>query len=131
MRSKSRDLEHFGPIVDKQGKLSTSLEQCLENWRQFYADLYRSSERNGDKIQEECRESEQDQQHKTTRESNKLNGDVTMEEVVNAIFTLKANTAAGKDSILSRDFIELMNTELASEHENTREIMKFLHQTLL
>ena len=66
----------------------------------------------------------------TTSESNKLNKDITMEEVVNAIFTLKANTAAGKDSILSRDFIELMNTELVSEYENTREIMKFLHQTL-
>ena len=130
MRSKSRDSEHFGPIVDKQGQLSTSLEQCLENWRQFYADLYRGSDRNGNIDQEDCRESDEQQQHMNTSESNKLNKDITMEEVVNAIFTLKANTAAGKDSILSRDFIELMNTELVSEYENTREIMKFLHQTL-
>ena len=62
----------------------------------------------------------------TERHDNKI----TMKEIVDAIFSLKANTAAGKDSILSDDLIELMNTNIKSEHENNREIMKFIHKTI-
>ena len=123
-------MEHFGPILNKKGQLSTSLEQCLENWRQYYADLYRGPDNDNSRKQDHNPTAAQLPTHIAKKESKKLNIDVTMEEVVNAIFTLKADTAAGKDSILSRDYIELMNTEVVSEYENTREIMTFLHQTL-
>ena len=32
LNRKNRSKEHFGPIVNKEGEISTSRKQCLENW---------------------------------------------------------------------------------------------------
>ena len=59
LKSKNTEEEHMGPIVNEKGQLSTSLTECLENWRSFYTKLYRkrqcgenisTEERGGEKI---------------------------------------------------------------------------------
>ena len=35
LKMNSSGIENFGPIIDKQGKLSTSLKQSSENWKAF------------------------------------------------------------------------------------------------
>ena len=43
LRRKNPKSEDFGPIVNKDGVLSTSLEEALANWRDFYEKLYSST----------------------------------------------------------------------------------------
>ena len=128
LKSKNTNSENFGPIVDKKGKLSTSRKQCMENWREYYAELYRGSDTD---LKEHT--SEADKLTKTTldrAQADMLDKEITMEEIVDAIFTLKTDTAAGRDSILSKDLLELMNTNIQSEHENNREVMRFIHKLI-
>ena len=40
IRSKNAEEEELGPIVNEQGKLSTTLKECLENWKNYYERLY-------------------------------------------------------------------------------------------
>ena len=128
LKSKNRDVEQFGPIVDKKGEISTSRKQCMENWRKFYADLH-SGQDGGVKGSTPVKDKKSPNMDQVQAEM--LNKQITMEEIVSAIFKLKPNTAAGRDSILSRDFIELINTTIRSEHEHNREIMAFLNKMIL
>ena len=47
--------------------------------------------------------------------------------MVDVIFSLKTNTAAGKDSILSRDINELLETSKVSENWKNVETLEFMH----
>ena len=127
---KARKLEHFGPIVNKDRELSTSSTQCLTNWKEFYADLYKGPNKKHTHASARNTKISPTPRRSTKAHSKDLDREIKMEEIVDAIFTLKADTAAGADSILSRDLIELMTTEILSEHENNREIMNFVHETL-
>ena len=53
-----------------------------------------------------------------------------MEEILDAAFALKSNTAAGCDYILSRDIIELLDTSKESEKWKSVELLKFLHKMM-
>ena len=46
IRSKKMEVEHFGPIVDREGRLSTTLEESIENRRSYYAKLYSQQDKN-------------------------------------------------------------------------------------
>ena len=41
LRKKANSPELFGPIRNKSGTLSNSLSECLENWADFYENLYK------------------------------------------------------------------------------------------
>ena len=60
-----------------------------------------------------------------SKQQETLDRPITMEELVDAAFALKSNTASGRDSILSRDIIELLDTRKASEKWKNVEILKF------
>ena len=36
LKTKKTEQEQPGPIVNEEGELSTSLKECMENWRSFY-----------------------------------------------------------------------------------------------
>ena len=79
-------------------------------------------------------ESEEDRANESTIKTQENEGildkEFTIEEVVEALFALKSETAAGSDSILSRDLILLLETHIASENWKNVEIIKFLHLML-
>ena len=128
LNSMNRNAENFGPIVNKNGQISTSRKQCLKNWKEFYEELYRGTDR---ELKENTAASEKLKITTLTKaQANRLDKEITMEEIVDAMFTLKADTAAGRDSILSKDLLELMNTNIQSEHENNREVMRFIHKII-
>ena len=52
LKRKNFEQEHLGPIVNEKGKLSTSLEECMTNWRNFYKKLY-SKTKEGENTEEE------------------------------------------------------------------------------
>ena len=53
-----------------------------------------------------------------------------MSAVVDAIFSLRKNTAAGSDSILSRDLLELLDTSKLNENWKNVEMLRFLQKML-
>ena len=129
LKSSNVDHEVVGPIVNKEGLLSTNIEECLENWRRFYEQLYSSSNK---KTNSEGNEWEKNlSESKLSKEQEEsLDKEISIKEVVEAAFTLKHDTAAGKDSILSSDIIELLDTSIQRENWKNVEILKFLHKML-
>ena len=111
INNKSRKTENFGPIVNKERQLSTSSKQRLKNWKEFYADLYRGPNTKLAPAGAQSTTISQTPRKSLKAQSEFLDREIKMEEIVNAIFTLKADTAAGADSILGRDLLELMNTK--------------------
>ena len=133
LKRKNLEQEQLGPIVNEEGQLSTNLEECMENWRGFYTKLYSKTEL------EDNREEEKDEETNDNRTSRcelskeqeeALDREITMNEVVDALFSLQANTTAGKDSILARDVQELLDTSKQSENWKNVEMLRFLHKTL-
>ena len=53
-----------------------------------------------------------------------------MIEVVDALFSLRTNTAAGTDSILARDIQELLDTSKQNENWKNKEMLRFLHKMM-
>ena len=126
----SQQMEEFGPIMNKEGELSTSIEECLENWREFYEKLYSSKDDNESKIEAKAAETYHTQSKLSKEQEEALDSDISMEEVVDAAFSLKSGTAAGRDSILSNDIIELLDTHRVDENWKNKEILEFLHKIL-
>ena len=123
------ETEQFGPVVNNKGQLSTTIEECLENWRSFYKKLYSASREQKDSIGEaEGTETEVPKISKIQEEA--LDGEITMIELVDALFSLKSNKAAGKDRMLNDDLIELLDTSKPSEHWKNCEILTFLHKMM-
>ena len=125
----SQQMEEFGPIMNKEGELSTSIKECLENWREFYEKLYSSKDDNESKREAKAAETYQTQSNLSKEQEEALERDISIEVVVEAAFSLKTGTAAGRDSILSND-IELLHTHRESENLKNKEILKFLHKML-
>ena len=131
-----RELNHrnceavqLGPIINSNGQLSTTIEECLENWRKFYKKLYSASTEERDGIEETGR-SEKVIPKLTKTQEEALDGEITIEELVDAIFTLKSNKAAGKDNMLNDDLLELLDTSKPSENWKNVEILTFLHKMM-
>ena len=89
--------KQFGPVV-----ISTSLEECLENWRSYYKNLYRKAEEK-EIMENDCDEIEDELKTSKEMQEDTIDKDITFEELVEAVYALKTNTAAGSDSILSND----------------------------
>ena len=135
IRSKCAEEEELGPIVNEEGKLSTTLKECLENWKNYYEKLYSAQgkskkEEEGEEKEEEMESEEwEDEQPKERNEQEaEIDREITIEEVVEAAFALKSNKAAGCDTILSNDIIELLCTNKKSENWQTEKILEFLHR---
>ena len=109
--------------------MSTTIEKCLENWRKFYKKLYSASTEERDGIEETGR-SEKVIPKLTKTQEEALDGEITIEELVDAIFTLKSNKAAGKDNMLNDDLLELLDTSKPSENWKNVEILTFLHKMM-
>ena len=122
--------EDFGPIVNKDGVLSTSLEEALANWRDFYEKLYSSTDDITSMGSEKTSETDRKQSQLSIDQEGVLNRDISISEVVEAAFSLKANTAAGRDHIMSNDIIELLYTHIEDENWKNAEILKFIHNML-
>ena len=136
LRHKNIEPEEFGPIVNEDGELSTNIEECLENWKAFYEKLY-SLKKNPDtkaegapKAEGAHLENDQNQRELTKEQEEALDKDISISEVVDAAFSFKSDTAAGRDSILSNDIIELLDTQRQKENWKNAEILKFLHNML-
>ena len=106
LKSKNKTSEHFGPIINASGDLSTTLQGCLKNWVSYYTKLYTNS----------SKDLEYDGQtlinhpKVTGIQLERLNAEITIPEMIYAIDTLKDYSTAGEDMILSRDFTVLLHT---------------------
>jgi hypothetical protein len=130
LRYKNEKSEEFGPIVNKDGVLSTNIEECLENWREFYENLYSSTDELESNTNENHSETDLKQSKLAREQDDALNKDISINEVVTAAFSFKSDTAAGRDSILTNDIIELLDTQRQGENWKNVEILKFLHNML-
>ena len=130
LKSKKFEQEVLGPIVNKEGKLSTNIVECLENWREFYEQLYSSPEEERCESEGSDPEIDKTESQISKEQEESLDREITINELVDAAFTLKQDTAAGKDSILSSDIIELLDTSKIRENWKNEEILRFLHKML-
>ena len=128
LRHRNSKMEEFGPIMNKDGVLSTSIEECLGNWREFYEKLYSSKEENKSKIEGKAADTYQTQSKLSKEQEEALDREISIKEVAEAAFSLKSGSAAGRDSILSNDIIELLDTHRQEENWKNVEILKFLHK---
>ena len=133
LKRKNSKHEQLGPIVNEKGQLSTTLEGCMANWRNFYKKLYSKNESEANTEEKEDEETSNNRPGlcKPTKEQEEiLDREISMNEVVDALFSLKTNTTAGKDSILARDVQQLLDTSIQTENWKNVELLKFLHITL-
>ena len=128
LRHRNSQVEEFGPIKNEEGVLSTSIEECLGNWRAFYEKLYSSKNETETKIDAKAEEMHQTEPKLTKEQEEALDEEIAIKEVVEAAFSLKSGSAAGRDSILSNDIIELLDTHRLDENWKNAEILKFLHK---
>ena len=130
LNHKKMQHEQLGPIVNDKGQLSTSLEECMKNWRRFYKQLY-SKGKMGNKTGVESDAKTNKSNSKLSKQQEEaLDVEITMNEVVEAIFSLRMNTAAGSDFILTRDIHELLDTSKQSENWKNAEMLRYLHKML-
>ena len=129
MRGNNTEDELFGPIKNEKGKLSTTLEECLENWRSYYKNLYRQPE-DKERKDNDCEEIEDELNELNEKQDETLDKDIRIEEIVEAAYALKTNTAAGCDSILSNDILEVMDTSKQDERWKTVEVTIFIHRMM-
>ena len=132
LKRKNFEEEQSGPIVNEKGQLSTSLKECITNWENYYKKLYSKA-----KEDENTEKKEEDETNNhiswlklNTDQEEALNKKITMTEVVDALFSLRTNTTAGKDSILTRDVQELLDTSKQTENWKNVEMLRFLHKML-
>ena len=103
-----------GPIQDERGNLSNSWSECLANWTDFYAKMYRSS-------------------HTYTppnggMENPSLDKSFSFEELVMGIASLTEHKAPGADCILSNDFTLLLHVDPTDPQfaDDNRYILKYI-----
>ena len=128
LNHRNEEPEMFGPIVNSKGELSTNLQQCLDNWRNFYKDLYSASKEMS--TVEEHIESDSANPELNKKQEEDLDGEIKMNELVDALFALKPKKAAGVDSMLNDDLLELLDTSKEEENWKNVEILNFIHKML-
>ena len=94
LRSRLRNTENFGPIIDSSGNLSRNWTECLQNWANFYASLYKEKVPNPFSP--------------PYRKNPILDCEFSMEELILAVNTLKDYKAPGADNILNDDLTILL-----------------------
>ena len=107
---------------------TNNLQECLENWRNFYKKLY--SAKKDESRAEEKDNSDRAQPEITKIQEEALDGEIKMTELVDALFALKSKKAAGTDSMLNDDLLELLDTSKEEENWKNVEILQFLHKML-
>ena len=115
---KNRKEEYIGPIVSRDGKISKTQKERLENWRNYYKELYSPSKEeemeDEDQLEESMNEAKNEPKKIRKEHEGTLDREITIEEIVDALFALKSDTAAGKEAILIKDLIQLLEKNLAS-----------------
>ena len=128
MNHRNEEPERFGPVVNSEGKLSKNLQEGLENWRIFYKKLY--SAKKDETKEEEIDNRDPAQPGITRKQEEALDGEIKMTELVDALFALKSRKAAGTDSMLNDDLLELLDTSKEEENWKNREILQFLYKMI-
>ena len=106
IRSKNITADHFGPVKNKSGTLSTTLHDSLENWAAYYSELYKYRNDNLNYDSGIIRYPTM-----TDTQKGNLNGDICTPEIIHAINSLKDYSTPGEDNLLSRDFTILLHLE--------------------
>ena len=130
LNRKTMEHEQLGPIINEEGQLSTSFEECMKNWRRFYQQLYSKGKRGNKTGVESDAETNKSSSKLTKEQEVALDAEITMNEVVDAVFSLRTNTAAGRDSILTKDLQELLDTSKQKENWKNVEMLRFLQKML-
>ena len=94
----------------------------MENWRSYYKNLYRKAEEK-EIMENDCDEIEDELKTSKEMQEDTIDKDITFEELVEAVYALKTNTAAGSDSILSNDIVELLRISNENESWKTVEVL--------
>lgn len=89
LRKKQRIPEMVGPIQNKLGTLSTNLQETLNNWTEFYRELYSTKYTRSF--------------FPTPNEDSILDGDFSFQEFLDILFVLKNYKAPGFDHITNED----------------------------
>ena len=129
LSSKNKAFEYQGPIMDTSGDLSTTLQGCLENWATYYSKLYK----NTNNLQSCDVSTIQSNPTLSLKNTAHLNDDITLQEIIHAINSLKDYSSPGDDMILSRDFTILLHMEQGKKTEDYPEswvILRFLWKVI-
>ena len=101
----------------------------MENWRSYYKNLYRKAEEK-EIMENDCDEIEDELKTSKEMQEDTIDKDITFKELVEAVYALKTNTAAGSDSILSNDIVELLRISNENESWKTVEVLEFIHKMI-
>ena len=101
----------------------------MENWRSYYKNLYRKAEEK-EIMENDCDEIEDELKTSKEMQEDTIDKDITFKELVEAVYALKTNTAAGSDSILSNDIVELLRISNENESWKTVEVLEFIHKII-
>ena len=75
-------------------------------------------------------ETEEEKSEKNKKYEEDLDREFTTDKVIDALFALKSDTAAGNDSILSKVLTVILETHIKRENWKNVEILKFLQSLL-
>ena len=124
LRSRNHKSDEFGPIENSKGVISKSLPECLKNWVDFFRTLYTEVPQNSSPVLNPL------EYLKPTPENlSSLNKDITINELVLAINTLKDFSSPGEDKILNRDLTVLLVP--VQDNVYRWDIVKFIHKILI
>ena len=114
LRWRENDNPTTGPVINKTGKLSRSWNECLMNWKNFYARLYASKS---------IISRYHSREHDAT-----LDKPFTYEELVLVIASLREHKAHGGDYITANDMIILIHAdpEDPSFAEDNRFLLRYI-----
>ena len=123
LKSKSSSIEHVGPIQNKSGQLSTTLQGCLQNWMSYYTNLYTNSFDGSEFDYQSLTKNPK----LTVSQATRLNSDISMSELIRAIDSLKDYSTPGEDMILSRDLTILLHIGEEKKSDDYPESWNILH----
>ena len=106
LNSRSNTPDKIRPIRNKLGILSTSLAECLKNWREYKA-LYRRPKKTfklGESFDKICHPL-------SASDTSNLNRDISWNELILAVNTLGDYSSPGADQILNRDLTVLLHED--------------------
>ena len=121
LSSKNLSREQVRPIRNKNGSLSTSLSECLNYWRSYYQDLYKCPV-------ELLNFNPKKNSSLNDRDRQTLNKEISREEGILAVDSLKDYSSPGTDQILNRDLTILLHQgENSQPDKDGVNIMHFIH----
>ena len=96
-------------LYDKNGKSTTDQNEIMEIEVDYYKKLYKSTNPDNDKLKKYI-ENTKVHNKLSNNESEKCEGEITIEECTNAIFKMKLNKAPGLDGLSVEFYRKFWNT---------------------